>query len=463
MFHYSSAALDRSPSRFLTPAILVSVLSVGAAVPAFSQALNPVESTPFPPPTTLYESREMPVVPWLAGSTPATPDWLDADYAPSPLIRPGLGIAAIGDNLVPSASTGKSRRGSLTPFPVGPIDVGFDVSYGLTYGTGVLTGPGQEDSAIRNALTPGLNIFAGDRWTLRYAPTATFYSADGYKDTFDQMVSLHGSASAPNWDFGLNHASSTSSTPLVETGRQTDQTIHSSGLSANWDASARDSFSFSLSQNVRFAESSPDSFSWSNQNWYNRTLTDRISAGLGAGIGYDLLDPGTDMFHVRMNGRVEGSLGRKFTYTVSGGAERREFVGSDASSAISPLVSATITYQVLEKVSVYAGFDHSIDVSYFSDQFTENSSAHAGASYVMSSKWTASAIGGFRVTGYQSTLVDDQSSREDTSTFATVSLSWRPLKRLMTTLSYSYRANDSDNAGFAFDSHQLGLRITYSL
>lgn len=458
---------ERPHRRFLSPAVIASVLSLGSVTHALAQtaAVNNTNADlpPFPPPTTLLETREMPVAPWLAPSTPSTPEWLDSPYSPSPLIRPGLGIAAIGDNLTPTPSAGRSRPGGLTPFPIGPLDVGFDASYGLTYGTGVLTGPGQEDNSLRQTLTPGLNLYAGDRWTVRYAPTATFFSADGYKDTFDHMVSLNGSASAPNWNFGLNHATSTTSTPLVETGRQTDQTIHSSGLSARWDASDRDALTFSISQNIRFADGSPDSYSWANQNWYDRNLTDRISGGIGAGVSYDLLDPGTDMFALRLNGRIQGSLGQKLSYSVSGGAERRDFVGSDASAAISPLVSATITYQVLEKASLYAGFDHSIDISYFSDQYTENSSAHAGATYNFSNRWTGSVIGGFRVTGYQSSVTNDLTAREDVSSFTTVSLSWRPARRLMTTLSYSYRSNSSDQRNFEFDSHQLGLRITYSL
>ncbi|MGE3311127.1 MAG: outer membrane beta-barrel protein [Limisphaerales bacterium] len=457
----------RPQTRILTPALLSSLLSFGATTAGIAQALPETTEVPglapFPPATTFYDVREIPTAPWLPTSTPATPDWLDTGYSPSPLLRPGLGTAAIGDNLIPSARGAGQRRTQGTPFPVGPIDVGFDVSYGLTYGTGLLAGPNREEDSFRHSLTPGLNIYAGDRWSLRYAPSATFYSADGYKDTFDHLVNLAGSATAPGWVFGLNHVTSISSQPLIETGRQTDQTLHSSGLSGNWTPNDRDAFSFSLSQSIRFADDAPDSYSWLSQNWYDRTLTDRISAGIGLGAGYDFLDPGTDMVPVRLNGRLQGSLGTKFSYTVSGGAERREFLDGDASANISPLVSVSLTYQVFEKTSVFVGFDHSVDISYFNNQFTENSSLQGGVNYNFSQKWSVSALGGFRDTSYLSTEVSDQVGREDNSTFANLTISWRILKRLTTALTYSFRANSSDQAGFDFDSHQVGLRITYFL
>ncbi len=459
--------LGRPQARFLTPAILSSLLSFGATASGLAQALAQDTEVPglapFPPPTTTYDVREIPTAPWLPVSTPAIPDWLETGYSPSPLLRPGLGTAAIGDNLIPSSGGAGQRRSKGTPFPVGPIDVGFDVSYGLTYGTGLLAGSNRDESSLRQSLTPGMNLYAGDRWSLRYAPSATFYSADGYKDTLDHLVNLAGSATAPGWVFGLNHVTSISSPPLIETGRQTDQTLHSTGLSGNWDPNARDAFSFSISQSIRFADDAPDSYSWLNQNWYNRVLTDRISAGIGLGVGYDLLDPGTDMVPIRLNGRLEGSLGTKFSYSISGGAERREFLDSGASANISPLVSLTLTYQVFEKTSVFLGFDHSVDISYFNNQFTENSSLQGGVNYNFSQKWSVSALGGFRDTSYLSTEISDDVGREDKSTFANLTISWRVFKRLTTSLNYSFRANSSDQADFDFDSHQVGLRITYFL
>jgi len=289
------------------------------------------------------------------------------------------------------------------------------------------------------------------------------YSADGYQDTFDQAVRIQGSATAPSWDFDLSHAMSIASSPLVETGRQTDQTIHSTGANATWEATAKDSLSFALSQSLRFAEGSPDALSWSNQNWYNRALTEAISAGLGVGVGYDLLDPGTDMFSERLHGKIAGSLGRKVTYSIIGGAELRQFVESDAPTKVSPLVSATLTYQILRKTSLFIGFDHSIDTSYFTDQFTQNSSVNGVLTQILSDRWTASASASFRASDYLSTLAEAPSIRTDNTVFASVSLSWKILRQLSVTLSYSFRSNSSDQQSFDFDSHQLGFRIFYAI
>jgi hypothetical protein len=402
----------------------------------------------------------------MSTSTAPTPDWIDQTTVQPTFAQPGIGSASFGDNPLPSM-TGtrpiRPRGGSgSTPIPLGPIDASFDATYSLTYGTGLLSNANRDETSFRHALIPGMNLYAGDRWSIRYAPSLTFFTADGYENTVDHSVVLAGSATAPGWLFGLNHGTSITSTPLIETGRQTDQTVHSTGLSANWDVNGRDSLTFSLSQNIRFADSAPDSYSWVNQNWYDRPLSDRLSAGLGFGIGYDYLDPGVDMLYERLNARLQGSFGSKLTYRLSGGAEIRQFSGSDSPSNVSPLVSAVVTYQVLDRTSFFVGFDHSISTSYFSNQFTENSSVQGGLTQILSSKWSASANGGLRMTSYLNTLDATQTERSDDSFFVGCSVSWRATAKLRATASYSFRSNSSDASDFDFDSNQFGLRLSYA-
>lgn len=468
MLHFLEAR-SVATTRFSSP-LLSLVFVLGSCSRTLSQTQPPLPTEATPSDLTVLETLQIPMAPpWLPASTPAQPEWLDTPFAPaSPLLRPGLGSASFGDS--PLQAVAVIRRGGArggngpSPIPLGPVDVGLDVSYGLTYGNGLIGAGNQGDeSSIRQTLTPGISLFAGDLWSLRYAPTASFFSADTLKDTLDHAVRLQGTAFAPSWNFGLSHATSIASTPLIETGRQTDQTTHSSGLSAGWDVNGKDTLSFSLSQNLRSADRTPDALSWSNQNWYDRPLTEHISAGLGLGFGYDLLDPGTDMVSERFNGRVQGALGPKVAYSISGGGELRQFLGSDASTKLSPLVSATITYRVLDKTSVFVGLDHSIDTSFFTDQFTQNSSVNGGITQVLTDRWTANASAGFRTSDYQSALTNDLSTRQDTTLDVTFALTWNIFRRLTASVSYSYRSNSSDLAGFDFDSHQFSFRMNYSI
>ena len=471
---FSPEPSGTSRLRVLSRCVASTMLSLGPLT-AVSGQFAPYETTESnPEPTTLLETRVLPVAaPWQSPGTPTLPDWLEnGDNPTTSLISPGLGTTIFGDSPLRPVTTvaRRSGRGPSDPtlVPLGPLDVGFDLNYSMNYGTGLdARGNGSDtdgsSTSFRHAVTPGINLHAGDRWSVRYAPTANFYSAEGYQDTFDQTVRLAGSASAPAWDFNLDHTTAISSTPLVETGRQTDQTIHSSGVNAAWDLNGHDSLSFSLTQVLRFADDSPDSVSWSNQNWYDRPLSDHITAGLGVGFGYNKMDPGTDMTSERLNARFQGRIGSKFTYSVSGGCELRQFLDTDASSKLSPLVAASVTYQVLKKTSFFASFDHTISTSYFTDQITENSSFQGGITQVISPKWTASASGGYRSSDYQSATDTSTSVRKDNTPFSNFTLSWRVLRRLTAAVSYSFRANSSDRVEFDFDSHQFGLRLNYSI
>lgn len=456
---------DLAAAAAATAPWLATLLLLGTPTSSFAQLTNAPAADPIAAAITSLETRQMPRPPWLSGSAPQSPDWYDDAGGNDPFRLPGLGTASIGVGSLPGTSGAIRNRAKSksTLIPAGPFDVHFNLAYAATYGNGLLSGPGKEESTLQQTVTPTMTVFAGERWNLAYSPSAHFYSSDAYKDKVDHTVELSGSATWQNWNYGLNHATAVSSTPLIETGRQTDQATHSTGANAHLDLDGQNSLSVSVGQNIRFADGSPDMYSWSNNNWFDHPWTETLSSGIGVGAGYDLMDPGTDMPHERVNARIEGQLGTKVTYSVSGGAEFRQFMGSDLSTRISPLVSGTLDYEVLDKTSLSAGFDRSVGTSYFNNQLTENTSISFGLRQRFSGRWSASVNGGFRFTSYQSTQVSGDAVREDGSTFATAAVNWRVTTRFSTTFAYSYRANDSDSGDYTYDSHQFSLRLNYSL
>ncbi|MCC6235074.1 MAG: outer membrane beta-barrel protein, partial [Verrucomicrobiales bacterium] len=282
-------------------------------------------------------------------------------------------------------------------------------------------------------------------------------------DTLNHSVNLGWSTTYQNWSFRAFHATSISKDPLVETGRQTEQTTHSTSAGATLDMASRGSWDTSISQTFRFTDIANDVTSWGWQNAYDIPFREKLRLGVGLDLGYDAIDPGTDMMDQRLTARANGTLGDKIGYSLSAGASFREFVDSDASTAISPVVSFNLSYDLLERTRFTAGVNHEASSSYFSDQYTQNTSFQGSVSQGLTERWSVSASGGYRISDYESTVLDTGTQREDSTLFARVAVSARVLNRLSATVSYSFRSNSSDQNDFGFDSNQVGLTVNWSL
>jgi len=419
-------------------------------------------------PSQSYLEMQLPAVPWLPPETPQVPEWAVPEWrtqhpSRSPFLTPGLGISALGDSSMPYVPPPPRAFGPTPPLRLGPFDLRPSLRYGVLNGTGVLSGPGREDATWQHTIAPGIVINAGDHWSVSYSPSIRIFTEDEYDDTVDHTVALNGSATYQNWRFRLNHATAITSDPLIETAQQTDQTTHSTGIGATWAFRPQGVLDFFIAQNIRLTDSHTDVHSWSSQNWYHYAFRPRLNLGLGVGFGYDMVEPGTDMVSERINVRASGPLGDKFSYAISAGTELRQFIDSDASTSISPLAAINLSYQILRKTALSVGLSHDVNTSYYSDQLTENTSIQAGITQHLTERWTFTASGGYRFTSYQNTFGGVDEVREDGSAFATASLGGRILPRIFLSVFYTFRGNDSDQDDFEFDSHQVGMNLTWSL
>ncbi|MBX3744461.1 MAG: outer membrane beta-barrel protein [Verrucomicrobiae bacterium] len=428
----------------------------------FGLPQDPATRRPSPTSASGYQDWTSPP-PWIPEGTPIPPSWADPDASTGPFQQPGLGTSSFGTALLPAAPPPARSFGSTPPIAVGPFDLRPSLAYRVVYGSGILSGPGRESATWQHSITPGLTLYAGDHWTVRYAPSIRLYSADAYDTAVNHMVTLDGWAAWQNWRFRLNHASALTEDPLIETARQTDQNTHSTGLGATWDRGPRGVFDTSLNQNLRFTDAFTDSLTWTSHNWYDYPFWPKLRVGAGFSLGYDLLDPGSNMLNERLNLRVSGELGDKISFTVGGGVEFRQFLDTDAPTSVSPLANASLRYQILTRTALTASVAHDVSTSYFTDQFTQNTTLQGGVSQVLTDRWTLAANGGYRFTRYESTLFGSTTEREDDSVFAGATLGARLFPSVRASLFYTYRRNNSDRTEFSSDSHQVGLNMSWTL
>jgi hypothetical protein len=429
--------------------------------------LEPLEEEPLP--TETLEDLDTPGIrttylpsrlPWESPEVPDIPEWRANS---SRFQNPAFGTSALGDSL-PSGGSGLSRRTASNPIRLSLFDIYPSVGYQASYATDLRSDSSSPTSDTWiHTFSPVVRIRAGSHWQLIYSPRIRFFSDDQFNSAVNHTVGLSGWATYQDWTFSLNHRTAINNDPLIETGSQTKQSTHSTSIGASWDRDSRGAYDFSLTQNLRLTDDNNDTYSWDLQTAYTYPLNDRIRVGGIFSVGYDLAPDAIDMINERVNAFVSGPLGNKISYTLTGGVEFRQFVDSDADTTINPLVSLNLTYRVLSRTTLSLGVNHSTSTSYFSNQFTENTTVQAILNQGITDRWSASINGGLRFRSYQSTAASNTVQREDTTSFIGGSINGRLTQRITTSARYEFRMNDSDAANRDFESHQITLGLNWAL
>ncbi len=362
----------------------------------------------------------------------------------------------------------------LAPKPLlelGPVVVRPHILYRFSYGDGIPAAPGEQVLTAINELSPGLLLQLGDHWMLDYTPTLRFYSSDHFRDTTDHAVLFSGTAPYRDWVFGLSQTFATSSQPLAETASQTDEETFVTALHAAYHMSSAMSLELGGNQNFRFFtqsvtnQSLVDSREWSTLDWLNYQFSPTFGAAIGAGFGYVDVSAGSDMTYEQLQGRVNLRAGDKLGFVLSGGADYRQFIDSDAPNLLNPIYGLSVVYQLTETTTLSANGTRVVSAAYFQDQVTETTSIGGGLRQRFFKKLYLDLTGGYTMTTYKATIRNPVSivnvNREDDYSFVNVRLSVALLKRGTVAVFYQASENTSNASGFAYTSNQGGFELGY--
>ncbi len=377
-------------------------------------------------------------------------------------------------NQLDSASGSVSAAGAggfenRNPFQWGPIILHPRVGYGLTYGTGLQSQPGQTSKSAINTVSAGLGLDLGHHWDLNYSAAAAFYSDRKFKNSVNHDLAIHGHTTYEDWGFNLSQSVAISSDPLVETAQQTDQQSYNTSLGASYQINSSLSAAVTAGQQLHsasgFTNSVGSSIDWSLSGSLNYEFGPGVSAGLGAGWGYSKVDIGPDNTYEDVSLNFNWAFARKLSLSLNGGAQIRQFIGSGQPSLVSPTFGATLNYHPFLFTTLYLSASRNLGASFFQNQVTENTTINIGLSQRLFKKYQLSASGGYGLSNYQDTSPGGAmgiTGRSDTRTFFSASLSRSFLKRGTAALTYSKSENASNSRGYGYNSDQVGLSLSYS-
>jgi len=402
-------------------------------------------------------------------AVPITPAqaWYQTNQPPSNLTSgPQLGTDVFGEMtpaaaVVPASFVGRPVLDVPPALRWGPVTAHPHLSYGLSYGDGLLASRGEKEDTLYHTVTPGIQLDLGKHWIVDYSPRLVFYDSELFRDTLNHDVRLQGFGQRGDWDLNLSNTFAANDSSLVETGRQTEQTMNSTHLGATHPLGPKWMLDLGVSQNFRWTGDFNNTLSWSTLDSLRYNLRPQMDVGVSLGMGYDMVDPGTDMLNEQLMGNIRGAIGNKFNYKVSGGLEFRQFVDTDAGTEVSPIFDASLGYELTSTTLVTAHFTEQVTPSFFNDQFTTSTVVEGTVSQRLLGKFNLGLTGGYRWADYKSTVNPGEVVRTANYEFLRVSLGARFLNRGTASIYFLWSNNDSTIEALSFSSHQFGLQLTY--
>jgi hypothetical protein len=360
-------------------------------------------------------------------------------------------------DVFPTAETTADHPSEMPPFQSGPVSLRPHAFYRFISATGIPSGTNHVATLIQE-VSPGMRADIGSHWALDYTPTWRYYSNRQFRDTLDHNVILTGGTTYEDWVLGLTQSYISSSTPLVETGTQTDTQSWLTDLKASCQFNSKMTMDLALDQNIVSADTLASYREWSTLDWLNYQFWPRLDTGLGAGLGFVNVDTGSNMTYEQLQARVRWRATDKISFQVHGGLEDRQFLGGSAGSLLNPVAGGMIQYQPFELTKLSLTMDRTVDVSYFQNQVTEGFEIVGNLNQRLLQRLYLDLSGGYHTVKYVAANASGTGRQDDYYTLD-VRLSCPFLKRGTAAVFYQYSDNSSSIRGFTFSSSQVGFEI----
>jgi hypothetical protein len=359
-----------------------------------------------------------------------------------------------------SPASAPAATALASPFQWGALAAHPRVSYFYRYGDGIQPRPGLQKKTSVHGLSAGIQMDMGSHWIIDYAPTWTYYSDDSFKDTVDHAAKLVGETSYDDWVLKFDQSFSTSTPPLIETGRQTKQTSYSTSFDAAYRFGNQLQLDTAIAQRTRTAETFPDTRDWSMDNALHFQLANNVDAAVSFGLGYVERSVGANMTYLRPQLQVTWQVSEKLSVSARGGTEKR-VIHSGSFDLNNSIADFSLDYRPFEasRLTVSAGRD--VAASLFRDQVTESENWNVSLEQRLLGRFFLNARYGRQTASFVATSTAATAGRDDTRSTFSIRLNTTLLQRANIAVVFNESKNESNLGLFGFNSSQIGFEVAY--
>lgn len=200
----------------------------------------------------------------------------------------------------------------------------------------------------------------------------------------------------------------------------------------------------------------------SNENWLNRKFADRLSLGLGMGVGRVIPQNSESQTFEQGLVRAVYRLSGKLFLSSAVGMEFRQY-DSGESGTVNPVVAVSGTYQLREGTTLnlegHRREQPTVTGGYNSTQM----GAILGVRQLLFSRLYAGASAGYDNVKYNGTERNLSSARSDDYLFGRLTFDYEFNRHFTGTIYYNYFRDNSSEDQFSYDNNLLGLQLRWHL
>lgn len=378
---------------------------------------------------------------------------------PSLLWRLLLAICALGACSASAGTSPSSAHGPLVQY--GDVEFRPHLSFSGSYNDGLLVRPGISRNSYIDAFSPGLLLRLGQRWSVDYTPTWTYYSNPAFRDTLGHAVNAAGGLAYREWALAFTQTYNYSSNPLLETGRQTDTEVATTELTAIHGMGPVLAVEGGFAQRLNFVSGLPDFHEWGLYGALQAKLSERTTVRGIVDGGYAAVYKSPDMVYVLPGGEIAWTPTSRLTLSGKVGLDYRVVLSRRWRWMENPVFAGSVRYEPFSTSKVEGKVERTIAPSMFDGQ-TSNAT-----------RWSVSGeqrfLGHFWVSGglnyddirYLTTGRSIGFERKDHTWSYNVAIRTTFRTRGGISVSYQDSDNDSNREGYAVKSSRIACDVSW--
>ncbi len=328
------------------------------------------------------------------------------------IVLPSMAIFA-ADPLSPNAST--MLQAIAPPIPsaglrLGSFDIHPEVALGGTYDNNFNLSPNNRIADVIWTVNPSIGAVLdntsdgyGTLLSLDYGPSFVEFMHHTDQDSVDQKAVFDASWVGAKLSLGVKQTYDEEKTGVVEAGQRLRTTTYQTQFSSKYILSDKMSIevdprlTIARNQNlIGYDEYAADAF-------LNRLVTPKITASLGASVGYiNVVEiPDSYQKYERALLKLNYTLTGKVDVDATGGAEFREFGGADSGTKATPVFGIGGAYRPIEGTTLTLEASRHDEVSaVLSDQNYTSTGINVGLNQRILDRFYASVTGGYENRDY---------------------------------------------------------------
>lgn len=395
----------------------------------------------------------------------------DSDLAPAAAVSPLDRDPRLFLDDATSAEDAEDR--TLDSFlRYGPVIFTPGISYSVAYSDnifgGVATAPGASKDDVVHRIAPDLSFLVLNPSSsevlipeIGYIPEFVFYHDNSDQNTINHSGRLKLSKVLPKTSFALSHDSSSRQDVQPEAARLERSTTHDTVLGITYDFGGKTSLESVTAQTLQ-ARGGIDLNQWSQDFWVDYDVLPKVSLGLGAGVGYSVLDPGFDAINQPTQLRLKYSPTAKLTAELRGGVEWLHVLGAGGRDSFSPIAGITLSYDTFRSTTIALLAEHRVSSSiYRPDQLSTYSTVGVALHQELPGNWYTDLSARYSAVEMEEATTTAAAASSYDFYEGRLDFGYKWTERIRTA-GYYRRLGRSGGAGLpSFTANEVGLNLAY--